>query len=74
MQMRLAQVVTDLRKTFVVAAVAMALGACAYADPNTEYADGTAKSNRVGAGNAYTDRGSIFGPGGVSFLLALIHI
>ena len=68
MQMRLAQVVTDLRKTFVVAAVAMALGACAYADPNTQYPDSTAKSNRVGAGNAYTDRGSIFGPGGLAFL------
>jgi hypothetical protein len=52
----------------VVAAVAMALGACAYADPNTQYPDGTAKSNRVGAGDAYTDRGSIFGPGGVAFL------
>lgn len=68
MQMRLARVVADLRKTFVVAAVAMALGACAYADPNTQYPDGTAKSNRVGSGNAYTDRGSIFGPGGVAFL------
>lgn len=68
MQMRLVQVVADLRKTFVVAVVAMALGACAFADPNTQYPDGTAKNNRVGSGNAYTDRGSIFGPGGVAFL------
>ncbi len=68
MQMRLAQVVTDFRKTFVVAAVAMALGACAYADPNTQYPDSNAKNNRVGTGNAYTDRGSIFGPGGIAFL------
>ncbi len=68
MQMRLAQVVTDLRKTFVVAAVVMALGACAYADPDTQYPDSSAKSNRVGAGDAYTDRGSIFGPGGIAFL------
>ncbi len=66
--MRLAQVVTHLRTTFVVAAVAMALGACAYADPNTQYPDSNAKNNRVGAGNAYTDRGSIFGPGGLAFL------
>ncbi|MCH7795134.1 MAG: DUF3576 domain-containing protein [Proteobacteria bacterium] len=66
--MGLAQVVTDLRRILVVAAATLILGACAYADPNTQYPDGNAKNNRVGSGNAYTDRGSIFGPGGVAFL------
>ncbi len=66
--MGLAQIVTDLRRILVVAAAAMILGACAYADPNTQYPTGNAKNNRVGSGNAYTDRGSIFGPGGVAFL------
>ena len=49
-------------------AAAALLGACAYADPNTQYPDNNAKSNRVGTGGAYADRGSIFGPGGLDFL------
>ena len=47
--MRLTQVVTDLRKTFVVAAVAMVLGACDYADPSTQYSENDEKSNRARA-------------------------
>jgi hypothetical protein len=49
----------------MVAAAALILGACAYADPDTVYPDSTAKQNRIGAGDANTDRGSIFGPGGL---------
>ncbi len=64
--MGLTQVVTDLKRIPLVIAAAMILGACAYADPNTEYARGTEKQDRVVTGSANTAAGSIFGPGGFS--------
>lgn len=63
--MTLTQAVVDLKRICVVAAAALILGACAYADPDTVYPDSTAKNNRIGTGDPYSDRGSIFGPGGL---------
>ena len=39
--MRFTQVVTDLKRVPLVIAAVIILGACGYADPNTEYARGT---------------------------------
>ena len=64
--MRLTQVVTDLKTIPLVIAAVMILGACGYADPNTEYARGDEKLTRVITGDPNTDSGSIFGPGGLS--------
>ncbi len=64
--MRFAQVVTDLKRIPLVIAAVMILGACAYADPDTEYARGTEKKDRVFSGDASKSAGSIFGPGGLS--------
>ena len=66
--MRRTQVVKNLKTFCVVAAAAMILAACAYADPNTQYPDSNAKNNRTGPGSPYDDPGSIFGPGGLAFL------
>ncbi len=64
--MRLTQVVTDLKRIPLVIAAVMILGACGYSDPNTEYARGTEKQDRVVSGSTSKDAGSIFGPGGFS--------
>jgi hypothetical protein len=64
--MRLTQVVTDLKRISLVAAAVMILGACAYADPNTEYARGTEKRDRVISGDPNQEAGSILGPGGLN--------
>ncbi len=64
--MRLTQVVTDLKRIPLVIEAVMILGACGYADPNTEYARGTEKQDRVLSGDANQGSGSIFGPGGLS--------
>ena len=64
--MRLTQVVTDLKRIPLVIAAVLILGACAYADPNTEYARGTEKQDRVITGDPNQEAGSIFGPGGLS--------
>jgi hypothetical protein len=53
----------------MVAALALAatIGACAYADPNTQYpADTGGKGNRGGHAGGYNDIGSVLGPGGLS--------
>ena len=64
--MRLTQVVTDLKRMSFVIAAAMILGACAYADPNTEYARGTEKQERILSGDAGKGAGGLFGPGGLT--------
>ena len=64
--MGLAQVVTDLRRILVVAAAALILGACAYGDPNTEYARGTEQQDRLITGDPNQEAGSIFGSGGLT--------
>ena len=64
--MRLTQVVTDLKRIPLVIAAVLILGACAYADPNTEYARGTEKQDRLITGDPNQEAGSIFGPGGLS--------
>ncbi|MFQ5773833.1 MAG: DUF3576 domain-containing protein [Kiloniellaceae bacterium] len=61
--------VTKLRRACVVGLAAAMLAACAYADPNTQYpTDYNRRANRTGTGTAYDEPGSIFGPGGLSFL------
>ena len=66
--MSIAYLVGKWRTVSVIAAAAVFLGACAYADPNTTYPSGSDyKSSRTGTGNIY-DRGSIFGPGGLNIL------
>ena len=64
--MRLTQVVTDPKRIPLVIAAVMILGACGYADPNTEYARGTEKQDRVVTGDASQGAGSIFGRGGLN--------
>ena len=64
--MSFARVVTHLRTFCVLAAVAAVLGACAYADPNTEYARGTEKKDRAITGDPTEEAGSIFGGGGLN--------
>ncbi len=64
--MRFTQVVTDLKRVPLVIAAVIILGACGYADPNTEYARGTEKQDRAVSGSASEEAGSIFGPGGLS--------
>ena len=64
--MRLPQVVTDRKRIPLVIAAVMILGACAYADPNTEYARGTEKQDRVLSGDASKGAGSIFGSSGLT--------
>ncbi len=63
--MGLTQVVTDLKRIPLVIAAVMILGACGYGDPNTEYARGTEKQDRVVTGSTGEEAGSIFGPGGL---------
>lgn len=69
-QMKLARTLGNIKKLSVVAIAAITLGACAYADPNTQYPDDYSRraSRGTGGGDAYTDPGSIFGSGGLSFL------
>jgi hypothetical protein len=64
--MGLAQVVTGLRRILVMAAAALILGACDYADPDTEYARGTEKQDRVITGDPNQEAGSVFAPGGLN--------
>jgi hypothetical protein len=48
-------------------ALAAAIGACAWADPNQQYPENTGgKGNRGGHAGGYSDIGSVFGPGGLS--------
>jgi len=67
--MRHGGVVRILRAGLAIGLTGIILGACAYADPNTQYpTDYNHRANRTGGGNAYTEPGSIFGPGGLAFL------
>ena len=68
--MSFARAVTNLRTFCVLTAAAAVLGACTYADPNTQYPDDFARrATRTGTGGgSYSDPGSVFGPGGLSFL------
>jgi hypothetical protein len=64
--MSIAYLMGKLRTLGAVAAAAAVLGACAYADPNTTYPTGSDhKSSRTTGGGIY-EKGSIFGPGGLS--------
>lgn len=57
-----------LRTACTIGVMGGVLGACAYADPNTQYpSDYNRRANRTGtSGGAYSEPGSIFGPGGLS--------
>jgi hypothetical protein len=56
------------RAVRMAAALALlaAVGACAWADPNTQYPETGGKGNRGGHAGGYQDIGSVFGPGGLS--------
>lgn len=63
-----AYLIGRLRAFGAVAAAAIVLGACAYADPDTQYPTGyDYRSSRTTAGGIYQP-GSIFGPGGLAVL------
>lgn len=56
-----------LRTACTIGVMGGMLGACAYADPNTQYpSDYNRRANRTGTGGAYDDPGSILGPGGLT--------
>ena len=57
-----------LRGIGTLTVAAALLGACGYADPDTEYPETGGKGNRGSHAGGYTDQGSIFGPGGLTFL------
>ncbi|MHA1600980.1 MAG: DUF3576 domain-containing protein [Alphaproteobacteria bacterium] len=68
--MSIAYLVDKLRTVGAIAAAAVFLGACAYADPNQQYPTGSdyrAKRASGGTGSVY-DQSSIFGPGGLTVL------
>lgn len=57
-----------LRAAGVIGTMAAVLGACGYADPNTQYpTDYNRRANRTGtSGGASSEPGSIFGAGGLT--------
>jgi len=68
MDMTIAYLASKLRAVGAMMAVALVLGACAYADSNQTYPTGSDYRNaRIGGGDP-NNVGSIFGPGGVSIL------
>ena len=54
-----------LLRTGAALGLAVALAACAYADPNTEYPDELGKGNKGSHAGGYGNTASVFGPGGL---------